>query len=291
MFAPLGYIGFIVVATFFFFSGYGLMYNLEHKKDYLKTFFPKRFLSIFVPFWIVPAICIVVYAILGQPFTWWECLLGFLGARTVTGCWFVTTILIFYVLFFVSFSLCEKGKLGHTAPIVMVSAGLLVYCLILYFLDEHSSQTASVFAFVFGLTYSKFANKLTAWLKQRYVIKLLLSAVAFAVLYVGRIGLDYIGIQHELLHMFLRNVVSIAFVFMLICILHGIDFHNKVLLWFADISYAVYIVHSVLMAMLGFSLMKKPEIYVLIMVFGTIISSFVITVASNFILKKLNKRA
>lgn len=45
-FVILGYIGFILVAVFFFISGYGLSYGVRYKYDYLKGFFKRRVLPV-----------------------------------------------------------------------------------------------------------------------------------------------------------------------------------------------------------------------------------------------------
>lgn len=41
-FAFIRYVGFILVAVFFFFSGYGLSFGLRYKSDYLKHFWKKE---------------------------------------------------------------------------------------------------------------------------------------------------------------------------------------------------------------------------------------------------------
>ena len=52
------YIGFILVAIFFFISGYGLMYGFNNKHNYLHGFFKRRIVTILVPYWIVNTISI-----------------------------------------------------------------------------------------------------------------------------------------------------------------------------------------------------------------------------------------
>ncbi len=54
------YLGYTFVSFFLFFSGYGLMKSLLTKNDYLKTFFKKRVLSIFIPYYIINLISTII---------------------------------------------------------------------------------------------------------------------------------------------------------------------------------------------------------------------------------------
>ena len=47
------YFGAIVVGFFFFCSGYGLLYSLETKSNYLNGFIKKRVLTVLVPFFFI----------------------------------------------------------------------------------------------------------------------------------------------------------------------------------------------------------------------------------------------
>lgn len=45
--------GVLFVGLFFMISGYGLMYNLIHKNDYMEHFLTRRLLSVLIPAYIV----------------------------------------------------------------------------------------------------------------------------------------------------------------------------------------------------------------------------------------------
>ena len=55
--------GYLFVAIFYFFSGYGLMYGILKKKDYLKGFLKKRFLSLMIPYWVATLLYILLFFI------------------------------------------------------------------------------------------------------------------------------------------------------------------------------------------------------------------------------------
>ncbi len=289
VFVPMGYIGFITVAVFFFFSGYGLMYGLEHKEGYIERF-GKRFLSIYVPVWIVTIVSVIGFGLLGEKYKWWEYILAFIGTKTITGWWFVQTILIFYLLFYVAFSLSKKREWERGIPLAIIATGTILYCFIVYLSGAHSSETASVFSFLFGLIYSAFYAKITDTLQKNYACKLVLIAVAFVGLFGGRLFLSFIGVENEVLHMLLRNVISIIFILLLICVLHRVDFHNKALEWFGKISFPIYLLHPIIGRIIKNFKGINPNIYVFLVVVLTIILSYCVTKISSIVLSRVSAR-
>lgn len=61
---------FYLVSIFFFFSGYGLIYNFKHKKNYLKGFLNKRIFSIMIPLWIATIVALNLFGNSGLICSW-----------------------------------------------------------------------------------------------------------------------------------------------------------------------------------------------------------------------------
>ena len=51
IFSSIG--GYFGVGAFYFFSGYNLAYCIKNREDYTKKFWPKKFIRIFCPFYII----------------------------------------------------------------------------------------------------------------------------------------------------------------------------------------------------------------------------------------------
>lgn len=102
--------GVLMVGIFFFLSGYGVMYRLEHKENYLHGFLVKRFLSILVP-------CYLMY-LLNYGIEYYKTgtipeqfLFYVFGAEFINFLklyWFAWVILLLYVLFYFLFHFMEK---------------------------------------------------------------------------------------------------------------------------------------------------------------------------------------
>jgi len=291
------YGGFILVAIFYFISGYGLVYGLQHKTNYLHGFLKKRLIHVLLPYWMVNVVLIIIYIILGKNITPLDIVLTLLGLDMITGTWFVTSILIMYILFYISFMLSKRiesdelingatGKCG----LIFLTVFVLIYCACCLLLNLNSVWTASISAFLFGCYYHKFRDDLEAWFRKKWGLKFLISLAVFSFLYVGRLVLAYKGIDNEYLHFIIRNIVSSLFIVVLLCMTQKIVFvtsgwRGKLLCGAGIISFELYIVHSVLLQATDFWV---KEWWYSVALMGTAICiSIIIRWTSNTLLKKL----
>ena len=226
VFSVMGYVGFILVAVFYFISGYGLMYGLLHKENYLHGFLRKRLIAVLLPYWIVNAAFIVVRLMQGESFKTLDVVLSFLGFDTVVGTWFVTSILIMYLLFWITFSLCGKLRWNENVGLIILTVSVLIYCVCCYAIGLHTSWTASIGTFLFGCCFYKFKDRLEEWFREKWIVKIVMATSVFLLLFVGRLGLAYIGVENELLHFVLRNIISASFVIFILCLTQKVMFES-----------------------------------------------------------------
>lgn len=119
---PLRYIGAVIVATFFFLSGYGLEHSLYNKPNYLKNFVTNRVaLKLLLPAFIVFLMALLAFG--NYDFSQHFLRLTMHGLTIVPNAWFVYAILVMYMLFY----------LGARIPIVGRTA-LMLICISLYML-------------------------------------------------------------------------------------------------------------------------------------------------------------
>ena len=124
-------IGQLMVAPFFFYSGYGLYVSVRDKGHaYIQSFFRKRFL----PLWLYFAFCIVLYYILalmrGRSYSPWKMLLVFTGWIGIGNSnWFLFDTFIIYLLVIFCFS---KLRILGTGKTIVLFAGSV--CLFILFL-------------------------------------------------------------------------------------------------------------------------------------------------------------
>ena len=238
-FQIMNYVGFILVALFFFFSGYGLMSGIQKKNNYLNGFLSRRLLSILVPYWIVNTLYIIFDTCNGIMHTWLDYGISWMGIDSITGTWFVTAILVLYIVFYISFK-----YLSEENAVRGILAFTLLYIVICMILKLHSSWTASITTFVLGIYWCKYEKKILNFFRVRYGLKLMTISISFVLLFLGRLVLVSRGVQVEILHLILRNVISILFVTMVLVSMLKIKIGNNFLKHMGNISYELYILHQ-----------------------------------------------
>lgn len=275
-FVIMNYVGFIMVAIFFFISGYGLSYGLENKEGYLNNFFKKRILSILIPYWIVNTISIVYNLATSKTFTPLEYIASYLGFDTITGTWFVTAILIMYLAFWFCYKLYYDKKTSWTFSTIILMAIIVVYCIVCYILSDNSSYTASISAFALGVVWNKLFNeRFTSYLKKNYVLKLCAVTILFGIFFVGRLGLSYIGINWEILHIIVRNIVTVCFVLLLLTVTYKIDFKSKIITTLGIYSYEIYICHYLSKTVIS-NLADNSYLFILLVIALTVLLSLIV---------------
>lgn len=147
------------VALFFFFSGYGLIFSYKTKGNtYLKGFFHKRFFKILWPLVTAYAICLPIYALLKGPIDITTLLTTlYWGGPYLKFSWFVSEILIVYLLFFVVMKLppgCSDNN-----KLIIVSLGIIMLMAILFITHQPNWYIISLPGFILGMWYCNYENQ------------------------------------------------------------------------------------------------------------------------------------
>lgn len=257
------YIGFIMVAFFFFLSGYGLMFGFLNKQDYLRNFLRKRVLTILIPYWFVDIGLIIIQIMRGHTYSVSDYILSFMGIETITHTWFVTAIIILYLIFYVTFKLADSFENSEKAVFFLLGFFFIVYYLVCILFHVDSFYTASISAFLFGMLWHWVGNRVIAAVRRKYARSLICVTVCFAVLFSGRLALSVCGYNNEILHIILRNVISITFVLWVLILTQKILIKGKVLKVLGSASYEIYIVHYVVLYELRTAGIKTEWILIL----------------------------
>ena len=264
------YIGFIMVAVFFFCSGYGLAYGVEKKSNYLQNFFRKRILSVLIPYWMIYTVMIIYDTCKGKYFTPIEYILSFIGGEQVTGSWFVPSILILYCIFWGVFTVIKNN---YWCSVGLLVVAIVIYMFICSYMGLITSYTASVSAFVLGVVWIRIKDIVIPWIRKNYFVKLILISLIFGIVFSGRLLLALKGFDNEIVHVVLRNLASAFFIMWLIVITQKVRFKGYVLPWLGEISYELYLVHGVLVVILS---RDNPYLYIVRVLLGGIIGGIIL---------------
>ena len=102
-----------MVVSFLFYSGYGIMESIKNKKDYMKSFFKKRILKLFITFALGIMVYILVNAIFHIKYSFLTTILAFTGITAIGNSnWFIFATFCLYFAVLISFNVFKKNHLN-----------------------------------------------------------------------------------------------------------------------------------------------------------------------------------
>ena len=240
-----------VVSVFFMLSGASLYYNYpEIKKGGLKTFYFKRWKSVFPAFLLVWA-CNYVLSVVGQKNFFYAAepkylLLSFIGMDGYlhhlhnnyyyAGEWFLGAIIVLYVLYPIVVKLFQKPVLRYITTVVLTIAFFWLMAFNPFLMNKAWNPITCLFTFWFGMLwmeYRKFFQR-NWWVEALCVIPVL-------VLLFAPHGIDYTTCM----------VLASLFAYPFMDFIAKYIFMVPVFKWFillsSGLSYEIFLVHHALM--------------------------------------------
>ena len=168
--------GYIGVALFFFFSGYGLMESEAKKHLSIADFFRKRFLKVYLPVLLVSIIWIPIYYVyvskeMGTLNPWTMLYDLFWGFRDCV-LWFVKILFLLYGLF------CVFAHLNHRKHFIAAHAVMAVGTLLATWLAHHNGYPfISVPLFLLGVWSSMVKNRCVAGVPMPFVLVVAMALI------------------------------------------------------------------------------------------------------------------
>ena len=177
LFPMMQHMGYLIVAVFFLFSGYGLMIQYSKRgKRYLEGFWKKRILFFAIVFLLVTAFYWLLLAVDGNQITIGDAIEMLLHGETIAGsAWYLIAQMIFYVFFWLSFTMYQDTKKALTNLCLLITT----YTIALFFGDYPRYWLYSNYAFICGAFLAGFKNQIYAYLKRKYWIVLFITACVF----------------------------------------------------------------------------------------------------------------
>ena len=247
---PFMYIGYLLVAVFFFYSGYGLYISLQQKENYLGDFFFKRLTPILIVHVLVNFLFMVIsnsqdISISFQsPFT-------LFGPNTNNPySWYIYTIIICYFLYYMGFKYIKKENWA----IALIIAGLTAYIIFCNYWLYGGWWYNTVLIFPFGIIYAKnesaFQSRMTKYYRQFLVVTSALAIIGFF----GAEILSGVLIKSEYLFAYslgqlglalLRTFDSGFFVLVIVLCLMKVKIENRILTRIGELTLEIYLVHGI----------------------------------------------
>ena len=177
------WLGQLVVVTFLFYSGYGMMCSIMKKgTPYVKGIFRRRFLSLFAHFDIAVLLFLLMNLALGIMTKTRTTLLAFTTWESIGNSnWYITAVLCLYLILIVSFLIFRKHRLPGLIAMTVLTCGL-AFALIK--VGKPAWYYNTLILFPLGMWYAylkKYIDKFVMKNNYIYMLCITVAVAAFAV--------------------------------------------------------------------------------------------------------------
>jgi membrane-bound acyltransferase YfiQ involved in biofilm formation len=300
-FVPLG---FMFVAVFFFFNGYGVYKSFHSKENYLKGFIGRRILPIILALYSTTVIYFVVRLIIGQKMKGNDAILYLTSIKLCNPyTWYVIVLPFFYLFFYLCFKLIKHDGLA----VALVTAFVVGYILFGTTIDHNDFWIRGewwyncVALFPVGVIFAKFEKALVAFFKKTYVVVAPLTVAAVLPVYFwsreicnkyGYYGDNWGNPDTVLFRRYsvaAESAICIVFVLALLLIGMKVQIGNKFLKFMGGITLEFYLIHGIFVELCAYNFdggVKSPFRIHNLLLYSAVV--FALGIPSALLLKKFH---
>lgn len=262
-------LGQMVVASFLFYSGYGIMVSLMKKEGYIKTIPKKRIFNVWHNYAYAVSLYLVVNLILGIQYPAEKIALSYIGWKGIgNSYWYIFAMIVMYIGVYISRRIFKNNHL-------LTAIGVLVFTTAYHIilkdgLDKIRLWYNTIYLFPLGMFAAINKGKLDK-IKDNWVLHLLLTVVLTA-LFIRTYS------SNELLFFEIRAVLFISII---VLITMKVKINNKILQFLGKYTFEIYILQK--MPLMIYSRYISNENVVLVL---SLITVILMAVAFRYLTQK-----
>ena len=234
----------LLVVTFLFYSGYGIMCSIRKKgMDYVKAMPYHRALKVWMHFALAVLLFYCVDLLCGKKFPLSRVLLSFVGWEAIGNSnWYIFYVVITYLVTFVAFLIADKltKKRRDILAVCLITLCSVCYMLILHPLKGKYWYNTAI-SFPIGMFYCLFEDKIRKIIQKNNLIYWLTSAVALVYF--------YFCYQRRESFLYYQCCV-IGFIALILLGTMKFRVNNSILLWLGKYTFEIYILQRIPMLVL-----------------------------------------
>ncbi|SFB68290.1 acyltransferase family protein [Butyrivibrio sp. YAB3001] len=302
MFVPIGY---LLVAIFLFFNGYGVYKSFHSKPNYLNGYVKKRILPVILALYSTTLIFFVVRLLIGEKMDGKQVLLYLTSIDLCNpNTWYVIVLPFFYLAFYLSFKFIKKDGLAVAAT----TAFVVLYQLLGTRINHNDFWIRGewwyncVHLFPIGIIFAKYENKIIPHVKKYYWAYLIVALAAFYPLYVwsghmcdifGYYGENWGApdvVLRRRISLLSQVVLTTEFVFCWLLLGMKVKIGNAFLKFMGTITLEFYLIHGLFVELFGWQFdggVRSPHHIKYVIVYVLVV--FALGVPSAILLKKFHK--
>jgi peptidoglycan/LPS O-acetylase OafA/YrhL len=282
LFQPFSRIGNLIVAGFFFLSGYGLQKSCISKSGYKKNFLLRRLPSVLLPYIIVTGIYWLMYAVGGSIYSFKDIVGAIInGKPIVLYSWYIISILVFYIVFWLLMVVFKENyKLMIFGGIIWIA----LYVIFCKMMDYGSWWYRASHLLIVGMIWAVYERKLLNVLNRFYKLIAPIVWLSFVLL----VGLgdkieSYVCIDD--IASLVSMLTAVAFVISTLLFMLKFKIGNKVLNYIGNISLEIYLTQGLFITIFHSRKMyiQNEFIFCVLVIIGCVVFASLL----NFVLKKI----
>lgn len=268
------YMGQLVVASFLFFSGFGIMESISKKgNDYVKSIPSKRLFRVWYHFAFAIILFLAVAIIFNTKYSAKRILLSFIGYMSIGNSnWYMFVTFAMYIIIYISFMIGKKHKAIGLTLVFALSVGFAVFE---SKIGLHETFYNTLFCLPFGMLFSVIKPYFDRFVMKNDLVYLL-STGAIIIVY-------YIFEQNRALSVFHYNAFAILAVILIMMVTMKVKIGNPILEFFSKHIFSFFILQRIPMIILD-NLGVSDNKY------SFVILSFVATLCMSVAFDNLTKR-
>ena len=284
------YLGQLVVVTFLFYSGYGIMLSIYKKgADYVKKFPKDRFLKVLIMLDISVIIFFIVQTLLGKSFTIGRILESLIAYKDLgNSSWYIFVILILYVLTYVAFMICKDRYWLGTGLVFVLTVGYVYLAVNQFGLESRFYNTAIMYPV--GMAFALSKDKIEAWLQKSNILYWSMTALAFIIMQIGYTHRDLLFTDKSVTlndYALWYAVFSFGFMAFTVLITMKVKIENHLLVWLGKNLFPVYMLQRLPMIIMATLLPDFTRDYSVLFILISFFVTLALAYAFNLLMSKI----
>lgn len=234
----------LIVTTFLFYSGYGILMSLKIKEDYLQKL-PKRIMKVWLQFAIAVCLFLFLNIFTGNVYSIPTIILSFTAWESVGNSnWYILAIMVLYFLSYIGEIITGRNSLKTT---FFVTVGCCLYIIVMILCGKGSWYYNTIFCYPLGMIFAVYERRIRMLLEKKdtYLMIVVGCAVAFATSYLC--AMKY----HGVIWLATVELRGIFFVLLIVLGTSRIRIGNSVLNWLGQHTFEIYILQRLPMITLS----------------------------------------
>ena len=227
-------IGQLCVATFLFFSGYGVMESIKKKKNYISKMPRNRLIPTYSTFILSLILFYLVNVLFSIKYDLRTYIYSIFAIESIGNSnWYIFTIMWMYIITYILGRFCRNNY----KIIAYVQLGISVlFIVILKFLFAFPSRFYStVLCYSIGLIYSIYKDSINKWLIEKKIISLVSILFLIGIVILSGMRANEFG----------YNLYAVLFVILMVWCMNFLTFKSRTLLFMGKHCFSIYLLQRI----------------------------------------------